>query len=91
MSARADTVLGHLTGGTLLCGAFRNTTLPDEGPGCVACTIEMGFLQFGACKAKVQLSARPGSCEGPLTGLQLAVFSLCLQWEGTGRSGQGWG
>lgn len=90
MSARADMVLGRLTGGNLLCGAFRST-LPDEGTGCVAYTVEMGFLRFGAWKAKVQLSAHSDSCEGPLSGLQLAVFSLCLQWEGAGRGGQGWG
>lgn len=63
---------------------FSSTTLTDTGPGCVACTVEMSFLWFGAWKAQVRLSASPGSFEGPLSGMQVVAFSLCLQWKGTG-------
>jgi hypothetical protein len=49
----------------------------------MARTVEMGLLPFGAWKAKLQLSARPSSCEGPLSGCLLSVSSV-------GRDGEKW-
>lgn len=74
MSARAGLALAHLSGGNLLYGS--STTLTDKGPGCAACTVAMGLLQFGAWAAEVQLSAHLGSCEGPLPGLRLSVSTV---------------
>lgn len=69
------------------CWDTGSIALTDKGPGCVALTVETGLLQFGAWKAKVQLSSCPSSCEGPLSGCLLSVPSVGRD----GRRGQGGG